>query len=256
MKQDAGVFQFDLSLAELYWLAGAFGIASLPLPSDAPSGLSPSQMEARQKDGHASLLTRGLIRSSPGFGWQAERLPAALLQWIASAPSLLRLERIPKNGDARRIHFFTADDQGLSLEMDGDTARFAIFQTRRLLQESAVRWLALPAGAKKSTTIHDLPQPLTFLPTVWNDPALAARILKEWGANAKTAKSTLAWAVALEWVAALSKVKLEGQKNVLANQFVLCGNAKSIWGSRDEQTKVSFVSMAEKTINATMGEML
>ena len=258
MKRDAGVFPFDLSRAELHWLAGAFGIASLPLPpsGDAPSGLSPSQMEARQKNGHASLLTRGLIRPSPGFGWQVERLPAALLQWISSAPSLLRLERIPKDGAAQRIHLFTAGDQGLSLEMDDDTARFVIFQTRRLLQESAVRWLALPAGAKKSTTAHDLPQPITFLPTTWKDSQLASRILKEQGMNTKTAKSTLAWAVSLEWVTALSKVKLEGQRNVLANQFVLCGNAKSIWGGRDERTKVSFVHIAEKKINATIGEML
>jgi len=253
---NAGAYPFELSLAELHWLAGAFGIASLPLPEDAPAGLSPAQMEARQKDGHASLLTRGLIRPSPGFGWQVERLPAALLQWISSAPSLLRLERIPQDGAAQRIHLFTAGDQGLSLEMDGDTARFAIFQTRRLLQESAVRWLALPAGAKKSTTAHDLPQPFTFLPTAWNDPALAARILKERGVNAKTAQSTLTWAVSLEWVIALSKVKLEGQRNVIASQFVLCGNAKSIWGGRDERTKVSFVHIAEKTINATIGEML
>jgi len=253
---NAGAYPFELSLAELHWLAGAFGISSLPLPRETFDGLTPPQLEERQKNGHASLLTRGLIRPSPGFGWQVERLPAALLQWISSAPSLLRLERIPKDGAAQRIHLFTAGDQGLSLEMDDDTARFVIFQTRRLLQESAVRWLALPAGAKKSTTAHDLPQPFTFLPTAWNDPALAARILKERGVNAKTAQSTLTWAVSLEWVIALSKVKLEGQRNVIASQFVLCGNAKSIWGGRDERTKVSFVHIAEKTINATIGEML
>jgi len=253
---NAGVYPFELSLAELHWLAGAFGISSLPLPDGIFDGLTPPQLEQRQKAGHASLLTRGLIRPSPGFGWQAERLPAALLQWIASAPSLLKLERIPKNGATQSLHLFTADDQGLSLEMDGDTARFAIFQTRRLLQESAMRWLALPAKTKKSNIFHDLPQPLTFIPTAWNDPTLAARILKERGVNAKTAQSTLTWAVSLEWVIALSKVKLEGQRNVIANQFVLCGNAKSIWGGRDEQTKVSFVHIVEKTINATMGEML
>jgi len=256
MKRDAGVFPFDLSRAELHWLAGAFGIASLPLPDDAPAGLSPAQMEARQKDGHASLLTRGLLRPSPGFGWQAERLPAALLQWIASAPSLLRLERIPKEGTARRAHLFTAGEQGLSLEMDGDTARFVIYESLPILRDSAMRWLALPAKTKKSAITHDLPQPITFLPTAWNDPALAAHILKERGVNAKIAQSTITWAVSLEWATALSKVKLEGQRNVIASQFVLCGNAKSIWGGRDEQTKVSFVYITEKTINATIGEML
>jgi len=249
-------YPFELSLAELHWLAGAFGISSLPLPRETFDGLTPPQLEERQKTGHASLLTRGLIRPSPGFGWQVERLPAALLQWISSAPSLLRLERIPKDGAAQNLHLFTADDQGLSLEMDGDTARFVIYESLPILRDSAMRWLALPAKIKKSAITHDLPQPLTFLPTAWNDPALAAHILRERGANAKTIKSTLAWAVSLEWVAALSEVKLEGQRNVLANQFVLCGNAKSIWGGRDEQTKVSFVHIVEKTINATIGEML
>ncbi len=255
MKPDAGVFPFDLSRAELHWLAGAFGIASLPLPDDAPLGLSPAQMEARQKDGHASLLTRGLIRPSPGFGWQAERLPAALVQWIASAPSLLRLERIPKDGTSRHAHLFTAGEQGLSLEMDGDAARFVIYESLPLLRDSAMRWLALPAKTKKSAIAHDLPQPLTFLPTAWRDSQLAARILKKRGMDSKTAKSALDWVASLEWVAMLSKIKLEGTRNT-TSQFVLCGDSKSIWGGRDAETKVSFVSMAEKTINATIGEML
>jgi hypothetical protein len=253
---NAGAYPFELSLAELHWLAGAFGISSLPLPDATFDGLTPPQLEQRQKNGHASLLTRGLIRPSPGFGWQAERLPAALLQLISSAPSLLRLEHIPKSGVAQSLHLFTANAQGLSLEMDGDTARFVIFQTRRILQESAMRWLSLPAKIKKTTIIHELPQPLTFLPAAWNDPALATRILKEQGANARTAKSTLDWVASIEWVAALSKVKLEGNSNTITGQFALCGDGKSIWGGGDDGKNVSFVHVATKTINATMGEML
>ena len=253
---NAGAYPFELSLAELHWLAGAFGISSLPLPDKMFGGLTLPQLEERQKNGHASLLTRGLIRPSPGFGWQVERLPAALLQWISSAPSLLRLERIPKDAPARSLHLFTADAQGLSLEMEDDTARFILFQTRRLLQESVMRWLSLPAKAKKSAIVHDLPQPITFLPAAWNDPALAARILKERGLNAKTAKSALVWVASLEWVTALSKVTLEGNRNTVADQFALCGDEKSIWGGMDDGQKVSFVHLAEKTINATIGEML
>lgn len=249
---NAETYPFELTLDELYWLAGAFGISSLPLPDAAFDGLTPEQLAHRQKTGHASLLTRGLLRPSPGFGWQVEQLPAALLQWISSAPSLLRLERIPREGPSRSLHLFTADAQGLSLEMDGDTARFVIFSSRRLLQDSALRWLSLPAKAKKSAIVHELPQPLTFLPAAWKDPSLAARILREHGLEA----SALEWAASLEWVAALSRVKLDGARNTLAGQFALCGDGKSIWGGREDERKVPFISITKAAINATIGEML
>lgn len=255
MKREAGAFAFDLSRAELHWLAGAFGIASLPLPDDAPAGLSPAQSESRQKEGHASLLTRGLLRPSPGFGWQAERLPAALVQWIASAPSLLRLERIPKNGTPRRAHLFTQGDHGLSLEMDGDSARFVIYESLPLLRNMALRWLSLPAKAKASAS-HSIPQPLTFLPAAWKDPQLAARILEERGMNPKAVKSALAWISTLQWVGAVSQVKLEGRNNSILRQVVLCGDKKSAWGGEEEETKVSFVPMTAKGISAKIKEML
>jgi hypothetical protein len=253
---NSGIYHFDLSLAELHWLAGALGISSLPLPDETFGGLTPPQLEERQKNGHASLLTRGLIRPSPGFGWQVERLPAALLQWIASAPSLLRLECISKDGRVRRVHLFTMNDQGLSLEMDGETVHFILYEKRALLRDAALRWLALPTVAKKSTTTHDLPQPLTFLPAAWNDSTLATRILKERGVNAKHTKATLVWVASLEWVTALSKVQLEGQKNSILNQFVLCGNEKNIWEGEDNLTKVSFLPVATKGLNATMDKLL
>lgn len=256
MKSDAGLFPFDLSRAELHWLAGAFGIARLPLPDLAPAGLSPAQLESLQKDGHASLLTRGLLRPSPGFGWQVERLPAALVQWIASAPSLLRLEHIPKAGTVRRAHLFTAGEQGLSLEMEGETARFVLYESLPLLREAALRWLSLPAKSKPTPFSHTIPQPLTFLPAAWRDSQLAARILKERGVNPKTAKSALDWAASLEWVAALSAVKLEGDRNTLLKQFAFCGDGKSLWGGEGDGEEASFVHVAKKTINARMSEML
>ncbi|MFZ5903236.1 MAG: hypothetical protein ACOYZ8_06780 [Chloroflexota bacterium] len=255
MKRDAGLFPFDLSRAELHWLAGALGIARLPLPEVAPAGLSPSQLESLQKDGHASLLTRGLLRPSPGFGWQVERLPAALVQWIASAPSLLRLEHIPKDGTPRRAHLFTSGNQGLFLEMDGDTAHFIVYKSLPLLQNAALRWLSLPTRSQASTS-YFLPQPLTFIPNAWKDPQLAARFLGERGTNPKTIKSTLAWVSTLEWAAALSQVKLERQGNSLLNQYDLCGNGKSTWGGEEKETKVSFLPMIAKGLSAKIAKTL
>ena len=251
-----GAFQFNLSRAELFWLAGAFGISSLPLPDAAFEKLTPDQLERRQKAGHASLLTRGLIRPSPGFGWQVERLPAALVQWISSAPSLLRLEHISKDGSVRALHIYTSGTQGLSLEMDGETACFIIYQTRRLLQDAIMRGLSLPSKTKKTANVHKLPQPLAFFPTAWKNASLAARILKEHGIDSKSAKSAFDWAVSIGWIAALSKVRIEGTGNTIAEQFALCGDGKSIWGGRSDGQYTSFAQIVEKTINAKIGEML
>ncbi|OQY90392.1 MAG: hypothetical protein B6D38_03625 [Anaerolineae bacterium UTCFX1] len=256
MKEQAGVFQFDLSRAELFWLAGAFGISSLPLPDATIERLTHDQLEQRQKAGHASLLTRGLIRSSPGFGWQIERLPAALVQWISSAPSLLRLERITTDGAVRSLHLFTSDAQGLSLEMDGEIARFIIYQTRRHLQDAIMRGLSLPSKTKKTASVHKLPQPLVFLPTAWKDASLAARILKEHGLDSKSAKSALDWAVSMEWIAALSKVRIEGTGNAITEQFALCGEGKSIWGGKDDGQYMSFAHIGTMAINSKIGDML
>jgi len=253
MKRDTDAFAFDLSRAELYWLAGAFGIASLPLPDVAPLGLSPDQVESRQKDGHASLLTRGLLHRSPGFGWQVDRLSAALIQWIATAPSLFRLERIPKEGTPHRSHLFITGEQGLSLEMDGDTAHFVIYESLPLLQDAALHWLSLPAKTKTAAS-HSIPQPFTFLPIAWKNPQLAARILEERGL--KDAKSTLSWISSLEWVFAIAEVKLEGRKNSILDQLFLCSDKISVWGGEGKDTIASFVPMTLTKISAKITKML
>lgn len=255
MNQDANVFTFDLSRAELYWLAGAFGIVSLPLPDNASLRISPVQQDSLQKDGHASLLTRGLLRPSPGFGWQVERLPAALVQWIASAPSLVRLERIARDGTTRRAHLFTSGEQGLFLKMDGDAAHFVIYKSLSFLREAALRWLSLPQKMKSTAVkVQALPQPLIFLPAAWKDPQLAARILEERGA--KASKTTLNWVSKLEWAAALSLVKLEGRRNSILRQFVLCGNENSAWGEDEEEATASFVPMTMRRIDVKIAEIL
>lgn len=256
MKRDAGTFLFELSRAELHWLAGAFGIAFLPLPDTSPTGLSPYQLEMLQKSGHASLLARGLLRPSPGFGWQVERLPAALIQWIASAPSLLRLELIPKDGTPRHAHFFTSGDQGLSLEMDGDTAHFVIYESLSLLQDAALRWLSLSAKSKATPSSYTIPQPLTFIPAAWKDPQLAARILGECGVNPKVIKSTLAWVSVIQWVTAFSVVKLEKRGYSVLNQYVICSDEKSSRGGEGKEKNVSFVPMTAKEMSAKIAEML
>jgi hypothetical protein len=254
MKQSAGVFYFDLSLAELHWLAGAFGISYLPLPDDAMSGRTLSQLEAEQKNGHASLLTRGLVRPSPSFGWQVDRLPTAIIQWLASAQSLLRLEHIPKSGSTRRIHIFTMGEQGISVEMNTDTAHFTLYETRAMLIESMIQWLAISPATKKSKKNYQLPQPQTFLPAAWENLNLAETMLKTAGIAIK--KDSITWINSLEYVASFSRLELSGGESKTVNQFTICGDKKSAWGGTSEENKVSFVLMTMKDLTATIGKML
>ncbi len=256
MKQAAGIFHFDLSLAELRWLAGALSISHLPLPDDVISGRTLSQLEAEQKNGHASLLTRGLVRPSPSFGWQVDRLPTAIIQWLASAQSLLRLDHILKSGTTRRVHIFTMGEQGMSVEMNADTAHFTLYEPPTMLIESAILWLALSPATKKSEKSYQLPQPRAFLPAAWQNPNLAESMLKTAGIAIK--KDSITWMNSLEYFASLSRVELSGEENKTVSQFVICGDKKSTWGGTSEENseKVSFVPMTMKKITATMDNLL
>lgn len=252
MKTD-DTLPFDLSLDELHWLAGAFGIATLPLPDHAQADNSRVQLIERQKKGHASLLRRGLIQPSLGFGWQVDRLPAAIVQWMASADSMLRVERIEKEGGKKVMHVFTSSGQALSLEFADETAHFMLHKTRANMNDSLNVWLMLPPKPVKSKKIFSIPQPQAFIPVAWKDPQLAARILHERGIDAKQTKSALAFSASLEWIAAISKVKLDGRNNSIVEQVVLCGGGKLVWGGEDD---VSFVPMTVKGLSAKIGELL
>lgn len=255
MKQDTDVFQFDLSRAELYWLASALGIARLPLPKGNPAEFSASQRTAFQKEGHTSLLGRGLIRPSPDFGWQADRLLVALLHWIVSAPSLLRLEYIAKDGTRRCAHLFTAEGQGLFLEMDGDIAHFEIYASLSLLQEAAMRWLAISITTKALIS-YALPQPLSLAPLVWENRTLAARILKEHNTDIETIPAILEWVATLGWIASLSQHPSIEPHGAPGRQYVLCGDGTRIWGGEDGDTKVSLCPITPRDIRTELSEIL
>jgi hypothetical protein len=137
MKSNDDTFHFELTLDELNWLAGAFGIASLPLPVHAHQETAPAQLLEGQKRGHASLLRRGLIQSSPGFGWQVDRLPAAFVQWMATATSMLRLENMQKDGMKNVWHVFTSGDQALSVEIVEHDVNFILYKSHAALK----KWL-------------------------------------------------------------------------------------------------------------------
>lgn len=246
MKAD-DTFPFDLSLDELHWLAGAFGIASLPLPDHPQLDLSRAELVERQKKGHASLLHRGLIQSSPGFGWQVDRLPAALVQWMETANSMLRVERIEKRGAGNPLHIFASGEQALSVEIKDDNAQFTLYKSRAALMKSLKKWLNIPIKDQKSKETFSIPQPQVFLPVTWKDPQLAAQILAHNGLSANS-KTLIEWAASLKCLFTFSKMQINSEAGGASAQFILCIDGKSLWGvGVDNQETDSHFAMFSTT---------
>lgn len=259
MKTDLNSFQFDLSLDELHWLAGAFGITRLPLPEHAQAEMTHEQLLQEQRNGHASLLARGLIRPSPGFGWQVDRLPAAIVQWMATAASMLRVERIEKNGAGNTLHVFTSGEQALSVEIKDDSAQFTLYQSRAALKKSLKKWLNIPAKSGKSKETFSIPQPQTFIPVAWKDPQLAAQILANNGLSANS-KTLIEWAASLRDLVVFCKMQINAEAGGTSEKFFLCKDGKSLWGGGVDQQEtanhfVMFSTMTLKELDAKINEM-
>jgi hypothetical protein len=249
------IYTLDLARGELYWLAGSFGVTNLPIPDDAWHGLSMEAYEADVQKGNASLLARGLIRPSPGFGWQVDRLPSAIIQWLSSANSLLRVEFIPKNEPTRIAHFFTSGEQGLSVEIDTDAAHFTLYGSCAVLAEAILSWLALPTTAKNAEGTYQLPQPEAFLPAAWKNPKLSEKMLRAADILVK-GKDITTWINSLEYIVILNKVQMDGHRYQITDQFSVCGDKKLIWGGEVENKKVTFTPVPNKELNATIDKML
>jgi len=257
MKSNEDTFHFELTLDELNWLAGAFGVASLPLPDYSRPETSPAQRIEGQKKGHASLLRRGLIQSSPGFGWQVDRLPAALIHWMATATSMLRVERIDKEGGKQVMHIFTSDDQGLSVEMTGSDINFVLYKTQTALKKSLNGWLKLPTKIEKAKGAYSIPQPQTLFAAAWQNPALVEKMLVAAVARSQV-QLEAGWAKSIEAVCTLSKIHLNQTDHASNSQLFLCKDKKTLWAGigteADEQ--VSFKTMTLRELNAKISVII
>lgn len=236
-------FHFQLSPAELHWLAGAFGQTRLPLPDDPLRALPPVQREAQLMQALASLQTRGLIRRAPGLGWQVDRLPAALVRWMGAAEWMLAAEIHTREGISRRAGIFNEQTAGMSVTLEGSAYRFVLYRDFDALIAGLLAWLgasfADPAPAAPTYTLH---QPLTILRAAWQDAALAAKMLKRTGLSPKETKAALAWLESLQWAAALTRLHLEAQRPQAEAEAILCADGQRVWaglGAGDESGALS-----------------
>ncbi|MBT7191908.1 MAG: hypothetical protein HN916_17160 [Anaerolineae bacterium] len=248
-------YSLDLAQEELYWLAGAFGVANLPLPDDTWHGYSAHAYDVDLQKGNASLLARGLLRSSPGFGWRVDRLPLGIIQSLSSANSLLRVKYIQQNGITRTAHFFTMGENALSIEIDADAVHFTLYQTHVAMREAVLNWKNFPHSATKAGATYQLPQPDAFLPIAWKTPALIEKMLNPLRLFAEI-KDISTWVKSLEYLVLMSNVHIEGQSKRTVGQISVCGNTENIWGGALENEIVSFVPVLKNDLAGITDQMI
>lgn len=245
-------FSFGLSRDELLWLVDALGFPKLPLPEPSFLLVSPGELRLRQRAGAQSLERRGLLRPAQGGIGQVERLPAALLQQMAAAEAWLRLDYRNRAGMTRSLHFFFAAGMRFLLDLAEGYARFCLCADAPTAAEALWGWLALPPGLAAGQGALSLPQPLDFLPLAWNDPQLAARVLKEHGLPAHDTPTVLAWVESLDWVCAASVQERRPDGVTTSLRFVSCGNSAHLWGGFEQEGLAALSALSPADLRAAL----
>ncbi len=251
MNNQNATFSLKLSPAELHWLAGAFGVISLPLLEDPLRSFTASQQKPMLVQALGSLQERGLIRGSARAGWQVDRLPAAVIQWLGSAANMLVLDVHTNSGIARRAQVFSEEGASMHVSVEEGQFHFLFLPDRKAVSDYLLDRLGASfLDPKPAADTYAFSQPATILRAAWKDHVLAAEMLKVTRLKPKAIKSLLTWAESLEWVVALTRVPIEAKKTGEQSQAFLCGNRNGCWagrvdGSPDEPVTLSSMNIEE-----------
>lgn len=235
-------YHFQLSPAELQWLAGAFGLTHIPLPKYRARALLHSDIEKAI----ASLQSRGLIRHAQGVNWQVDRLPAAIVAWLGNADWMLAIELQLRSGELRYMNVFRTNDQGMTISMENDVFCFTLCPSADLLITECLTWMGVFSKPSLSAVpTYELPQPETLIRTGWRDKPITAKILQNTGFNLEKVNATLEWLDTLQWVASMTRVKLEAAQARAESQTVFCGDRKKVWAGSGEVNTPNVLSMTQ-----------
>lgn len=226
---NSSAYRFTLSPAELHWLCGSFGYMQLPLPADTFAKLTFNEKEAELRSAQDLLQRRGLIQRVPGQGWQVDRVPAAAVRMLGSGANRFNFEMIKRSGATRHAQIVADTDIYMRVTLEDDSYHFLFSADKAPLVDELLNWLgASTPHPQPAFTAYTLPQPMTFLPIAWTDPALATKILKTHGQKTKEIKTALAWAETLDWVAQIQQGSFEVLPRFLrAETTTICGQEKT-----------------------------
>ena len=223
------IFSFELSVAELHWLAGAFAMTRLPLPEDPSRFLTAEEWKLQLAQAPATLQEHGFLTGSAQTGWQVDRLPGAIVRWLGSARTMLRLDVYASDGSTRCANIFSEGNACMQLILTGNAYKIVLFPDRipminHFLERLGISQIESP----NMVTKYQCPQPLIIMATAWKDLPLATKMLMRTGLRPEDIQSTLAWAGTLDWIASLSPIQLN--ENIgTENQTILCGSGHDIW---------------------------
>jgi hypothetical protein len=214
-------FTIDLSQAELYWLASAFGYTQHALIHAA--GTDPLALRLK---GQESLQARGLVHRTPGTGWKVELAPAAFVRWSAEALGHLTAERFQHDGSTRRLELFRLSGQSLLVNTEKDTCHFLVTADPASLPAVMLAQLgvSLPDPGAGSPA-PELIQPVELIRAAWEQhPHLGDALARQGQSTAK------AWLEGIDWAVTFSRLQVGGDQPGVLGQALLCGNSRQAWG--------------------------
>ena len=206
-------FHIDLSIAELSWLASAFGLARLPLV------LPPLNAEALLT-GCDTLLQRKLLEAGPDIGWRAHPFLMLALQWMGSASRHWEFHLYRPNAEALEGSLFLAYSQAL-LVLPQETGKrlIACVDLNSAIAEWQ-RWVGFPSNLQNGILPEwDVPQPITIIRADWLNSSRVREMAPP---------NFLAWARQLDWAGEWLLVSDAGRFARLA--LAVQGNA--VWAGR------------------------
>jgi hypothetical protein len=220
-------FSFELAPAELHWLAGAFGITHLPVPT--PEG----QEKSHLADGLRCLQEQGLVRKSGSNEWQVDSLSFALVHWLASAADLVVLEIRKRSGISSRGYLFKDHGAAMYVTMEKNKYRFMLAPDKETMSTCVMDLLGVSSPEPGSEAAnYQFSQPEAIFQVVWTDPAVAANMLRVTGLQLGETESVLAWAGTLEWILSLKQFPLNGGEPERGCQAILCGTVNRCWAAQ------------------------
>ena len=230
MIADQNIFHFDLSPAELRWLSGALGILQLPLFDDSFFGSSLSAQQIMIREAQDSLQQRNLIRRVPKQGWQVDRTPAMIAQWLGSAASMLSIDIHTPSASTRHARVFVENETSMHVTVEKDRYHFSLAPSRvtmvdYILEQLGVSLLDMETAGEE----YRLPQPITVLRSMWTDATLAAKMLRVARMASMDIRSLLAWGASLNWIVAFHPIQLSVEGSSSQTQAILCGSMRRCW---------------------------
>lgn len=238
-------YRLELSTAEVYWLAAAFGYLRLPL------AFLPRELLVELEAGQESLRRRGLILRQPGRGWQVDRLTAAAIQAVGGTRWTMAVERHCHGEVPHRANAFRLQEAGLFVSAGREVFLFTFTPDLATLTDLLLDWLDLPpASAAPAAPLRDIPQPLELVRAGWQDSPHLETVLRRAGLAPQEVASTQTWLRSLTWAVVLISLNLAEEPPRGEESLFLVGNEKSLWKSlsTEDPLRVQFEAADRREI--------